>query len=312
MSAVVANTDDRWFSYFQRFDQLTAIDEVNFWRPSAQSRFKALQPGDPFFFRLKSPVNALVGFGFFAVYSKMSIRLAWDVFGVRNGARTYAELAQRIRRFRSRSGQSEDAELGCIILREVMLLPQQMWVPWGPEQGWPSNVQGYKGFELSAGTELTLAELLQSTNPVTVPELKPDFELLTEDSRTRSQGVIGTRHGQRTFRLRLLSAYGQCAATGEHAFPVLDAAHIQKYLGPASNHPQNGIVLRTDIHRLYDAGYITVTPDQHLEVSSRLRHESGNGERYYELHGNRIHVPGVPGLDPSPEALDWHATNVFR
>lgn len=312
LTVVVANTDSRWHLHFKQSDQLTRVDEVNFWRPSAQDRFRALKPGGPFFFRLKAPVNAVIGFGFFAAYSKLSIQLAWDVFGVRNGVQSRAAFESRIRHYRSRSGRSPNAQLGCIIIREAVFLPRKLWVPWGPEQGWPKFVQGYMRFGLSAGTSVTLEEILRLAKANAVPDLRPEFELLHDDSRTKTQTEIYARPGQRTFRARLLDAYGRCAVTGEHAFPVLDAAHIQKYLGPASNHPQNGIVLRTDLHRLYDAGYVTVTPDRHLEVSSRLREDSGNGERYYQWHGKQIHVPGISELNPSPKALDWHATNVFQ
>ena len=121
------------------------------------------------------------------------------------------------------------------------------------------------------------------------------------------------RRGQRAFKLQLLDAYDrQCAVTTEHALPVLDAAHIQPYRGRESDHPQNGIILRSDLHRLYDRGYLTITPSLDLEVSRRLRDEFNNGKRYYELHGRRIVVPADPRLAPSRSALDWHASNVFR
>jgi putative restriction endonuclease len=100
--------------------------------------------------------------------------------------------------------------------------------------------------------------------------------------------------------------------TGEHSLPVLDAAHIQPYLGPSSNHVQNGLVLRTDIHRLYDAGYVTVTPDLRFHVSQRLRDDYENGRVYYELDGAPLKVvPRRRGDRPNEAALAWHATKVF-
>ena len=109
-----------------------------------------------------------------------------------------------------------------------------------------------------------------------------------------------------------MDAYGwKCAVTGEHAVPVLDAAHIQPYLGPASNHIQNGLALRTDLHRLYDKGYLAVSDDMRLEVSRRLKDEFDNGKRYYEMQGARLVLPSAAALRPSEEALLWHAENVF-
>ena len=93
---------------------------------------------------------------------------------------------------------------------------------------------------------------------------------------------------------------------------MLDAVHIQPYLGPASNHPQNGLVLRTDLHRLYDAGYVTVTPELKLKVSRRLQDEFQNGRAYYSLDGAELAVPIHPGALPSRGALAWHQENVFR
>ena len=310
--AVVALTDERWFTHFRPQDELTAVDEVNFWRPAAQTGFRALRPGQPFFFRLKAPYRAIAGFGFFAVSSQVSVPLAWEIFGDRNGDASKAAFEQRIRGYRTRFRRAEDAPLSCIVLRDAVFLPRKSWLPWDLEEGWQPNVVSYKGYDLATDGR-RLEALLQSTHPDPVPDLQPTFELLQHDLRSRVEAVHVERPGQGTFRLRLLEAYGrQCAVTGEHAVPVLDAAHIQPYLGPASNHPQNGIVLRSDLHRLYDKGYVTVTPDLRLEVSSRLRDEFENGKHYYQMVGREIHVPRERRLAPSVEALEWHADNVFR
>src|SRR5437879_8256493 len=93
----------------------------------------------------------------------------------------------------------------------------------------------------------------------------------------RTEVLRTLREGQGAFRVRVLDAYGRrCSVTGERSLPVLDAAHIQEYLGPESNHVQNGLSLRTDIHRLYDEGYVTITPEFRFEVSKRLREEFEN------------------------------------
>ncbi len=313
LPAVVANTDERWFFHFRQSDQLTKVDEVNFWRPAARNEFRALSPSEPFFFRLKAPYNAIAGFGFFAVSSRMPVPIAWEIFGDRNGDATPADFERRIRDYRVRFGRAEGAPLSCLVLREAVFLPKSRWLSWGPGEGWQRNVVSYKGYDLATGAGRTLGALLRSTLPDPVPDLQPTFELLDDDDRHRIDTVRVERRGQGTFRLRLLNAYRQqCAVTGEHAVPVLEAAHIQPYLGPASNHPQNGIVLRSDLHRLYDTGYVTVTPDLHLEVSSRLRDEFKNGRHYYEMAGRKIHVPRDHRLVPSPQALEWHADNVFR
>lgn len=130
----------------------------------------------------------------------------------------------------------------------------------------------------------------------------------------RSCALIGAkREGQGAFRLRLLDAYGgRCAITGEKTEPVLEVAHIQPYLGPRSNHVQNGLLLTTEFHTLFDRGYVTVTPEHEVRISPRLRKEWRNGHRYYPYDGQRlVQMPQEPELQPSPAALEWHERNIF-
>ena len=313
LPAAVANTDERWFLHFRPTDQITEVDEVNFWCPTAQAEFRALSPGEPLFFRLKEPYNAIAGFGFFAISSLMTVQLAWEIFGDRNGDATQADFERRIREYRARLNRPADAQLRCLVLRDAVFLPQDRWLPWGPGEEWSPNLVAYRGYNLATDPGRSLDAILCSAHPGPVPDLQPTFEPLEDDERRRVEAVHPERQGQGTFRLRLLRAYdGQCAVTGEHAVPVLEAAHIQRYLGPASNHPQNGIVLRSDLHRLYDAGYVTVDRELRLEVSSRLRDEFENGKHYYEMAGHRVHVPRDQRLVPSAQALEWHTQNVFH
>ncbi len=68
----------------------------------------------------------------------------------------------------------------------------------------------------------------------------------------------------------------------------------------------NGLLLRRDIHSLFDAGYVTVTPEMNFEVSRRIREEFENGRHYYELHGQPIQPPDRPEERPDLAALTWH------
>lgn len=313
LPAVVANTDLRWFEHFRPADELRVIDEVNFWRPAAQGEFRALIPGEPLFFRLKSPINAIAGFGFLAVQTRLSVAMAWEFFGEKNGDPTQARFEDRINGYRRRLNRPVEDPLSCLVLRDAVFLPSSAWRSWQADEGWQRNVVAYKGYDLTTGPGQLLDSLLRQSHPNAVPDLLPDFTPLESDARLYREAVSVQREGQGTFRLRLLRAYHeQCAVTGEHAVPVLEAAHIQSYLGPASNHPQNGLILRSDLHRLYDAGYVTVTPDLRLEVSPRLREEYENGKAYYAMAGRQVRVPSDLRLAPSRDALLWHAEKVFR
>ena len=93
--------------------------------------------------------------------------------------------------------------------------------------------------------------------------------------------------------------------------PILDAAHIRSYADGGQHELSNGMLLRTDIHRLFDLGYVTVTDDRRFAVSERLKTDFDNGVHYYAMQGQRLASP-APGLAaPTPEALKWHRDNRY-
>ena len=90
--------------------------------------------------------------------------------------------------------------------------------------------------------------------------------------------LVRPRLGQGTFRVAVTDAYSRaCAVTGEHSLPVLEAAHIRPYALTGPHDINNGLLLRADLHRLFDLGYLTVTPDHALHVSERLKADYDNG-----------------------------------
>jgi putative restriction endonuclease len=91
----------------------------------------------------------------------------------------------------------------------------------------------------------------------------------------------------------------------------LDAAHIRPYAEHGEHEPDNGLLLRRDIHSLFDRGYVTVTPAHYFEVSRRIRDEFENGRDYYALHGKLVRVPDQPERQPDPIALRWHNEKRF-
>ena len=72
------------------------------------------------------------------------------------------------------------------------------------------------------------------------------------------------------------------------------------------------ILLRRDIHSIFDAGYVTVTPDLNFEVSRRIKEEFDNGRHYNALQGQRIRAPQDASQRPDPDALTWHNEHCFR
>jgi len=324
--AFVMATDRRWFDLLGALagpDE--PIDNVNFWRPSAQERFHAVPRGGIVFFRLKSPVDRVVGFGTFITDMHERIPVAWDYFREKNGYPDHRAFEGAIVGYRRKAGWSDaqalSTPLTCLVLVDAVFLPQERWLPWGAGEEWQRNIVVGKGYALDRAPGYALAglraEWLAGYRGHAAAEEAAEYDTDTfvpidVDERERVQVPAAARHGQGAFKASLLTAYGACAVTGEHARPVLDAAHIQPYLGPRSNHPQNGLLLRTDLHRLFDDGYVTVTPQLRLEVSGRLREEFDNGKAYYDLHGKPILLPDDPALRPSAAALAWHNQHVYR
>src|SRR5690606_21886832 len=120
----------------------TNLGEVNFWRPLGATTFKALAPGQPFLFKLPYPEHAIVGGGFFAHFTSFPASLAWEAFGEKNGAPTFALMRERIEKYRQRHERSvnlyEDYEIGCIVLVEPFFLPRGSWVD--PPADWKPQI----------------------------------------------------------------------------------------------------------------------------------------------------------------------------
>lgn len=318
----VAHTRRAWFDYLSTLANTSGIggspsrlDEVNFWSPQAPIPLKGFIAAEPIFFRLGVPTRSIAGYGFFATFHSADVPLAWDLFGPKNGAPTQSELARLLGR---RTLADLRAPLGCTVLRNAVFWPEPRWIPWGRSKYPDTGVQRGRTETDPANVELLL-EAVSRDGIVAPRELQPAFVPLEIDERRSRESTRIDREGQGTFRLRLLAAYGgRCAITHEHTEPVLDAAHIQPYVGPMSNHPQNGLVLTKEFHTLFDKGLATIEPpavgrqSYRLRLSEQIKERWNNGRRYYEYRDQEVAVPEDPALRPSSLALDWHHENVFE
>jgi len=307
MNAYVGITDYDWYQYLAAKPD---IEEINFWQPSGSREFKTLQPGELFLFKLHSPRNYIVGGGFFTHASLFPVSMAWDAFGEKNGVGTLDEMRARIGKYRRLEVNPQvDYQIGCILLAQPFFYAEKDWIA-VPEDWNPNIVQG-KHYDLSVspGKEL-YAQVEYRLHASQIP---------IEDSSTTRQPRYGNpveitpRLGQGAFRMIVTDIYERrCAVTRERSLPVLDAAHIKPFSKDGTHAIGNGLLLRADIHRLFDAGYVTVTPDYHFEVSSRLKADYENGRDYYTLHGKVIWVPESVFFKPSRETLSWHNSSVYR
>ncbi len=93
---------------------------------------------------------------------------------------------------------------------------------------------------------------------------------------------------------------------------MLQAAHIRPVTDGGQHRLDNGLLLRSDVHTLFDRGYITVTPQHRILVSRKLKEEFDNGEPYYPFHNQELRLPEHEEERPSAEFLQWHSDTVYR
>jgi len=145
-------------------------------------------------------------------------------------------------------------------------------------------------------SELTAAQELAEAEGYFDPEN-------IEDARERINTSIVRRQGQPQFRKSLLKAYdSRCVITGCDAEQALEAAHIIPYLGPNTNHPSNGLLLRADIHTLFDLHLISIDSEtKTVLVASSLANTC-----YSELAGKQLQPPLNLAYEPNREAIEQH------
>lgn len=305
MKLWVGVTDNDWYHFLAEQQP----DEVNFWRPGGGG-FGAINKYEPFLFKLHSPYNFITGGGFYVRSTQLPLSLAWDVFEEKNGTETYEEFYQKIHGYReSRGTMAPNPVIGCIVLTQPFFFPEEQWIPvpgdWSPNivQGKTYDTQEPFGAQLWDDVQHRLQELPIEDSRVPVRE-QPRYG---EEYTTRP------RLGQGGFRIEVIVAYHRkCAMTSEKALPVLQASHIKPYADSGPHEIQNGLLLRADLHILFDQGYLTVTEDHFIEASKHMKEDFDNGEDYLELHGqNLITLPDNTVEHPSPKYLTWHNENVY-
>jgi putative restriction endonuclease len=308
---IVAVTDNEWFDFLRRQPDLT---EVNFWSPSAVN-FRALEVGELFLFKLKSPRNVIAGGGVFAHGNIMPCSLAWKAFGEANGAGSFEEMRRQIARHRNDpEDRFADFEIGCRILTQPFFLPEEEWLPIPSD--FSSNIVRFKTYDTSEREASALWEVLAERVDPAVPTSHYAGSGLIEaapQARFGEPHLIVPRLGQGAFRILVTDIYQRrCAVTGERTLPVLDAAHIKPYSAGGEHTGRNGILLRTDIHRLFDDGYVTITPKRRFEVSTRIKEQFENGREYYRFHGQPVREPTSRSHMPDDSFLTWHNESRFR
>jgi putative restriction endonuclease len=288
------------------------LAEVNFWRPGGSRGFHALRSGEPFFFKTHHPHNRVVGGGFFSRFVALRLSEAWEVFGEANGAESVGEMRARVGHYRREPiGPSEDPFIGCVLIREATFFPADAMA--GPPPDFAPNIVQGKSYDLAERSAASyFEELVQRVLGVTVEiDLSQPWHLsgpMFGDPR-----LAPYRLGQQAFQAVVLDAYSRrCAISGTSIRPVLQAAHIRPVTAGGEHRIDNGLLLRSDVHTMFDRGYLGVDTHYRLRVSPRLRDEFGNGEQFYASAGKVIALPTRRADRPQREFLEWHLDEVFR
>jgi len=216
-------------------------------------------------------------------------------------------MRARIARYR-RADPSDrsDFEIGCRVLTQPFFFDESDWIP--VPASWAPNIVSFKTYNTGDADGLALWDVVNER--LKRPSLPGTVEA---QARFGEPQLIRPRLGQGAFRVLVTDIYNRrCAITHERTLPALEAAHIRPYGDGGEHEARNGLLLRRDIHSLFDAGYVTVTPELRFEVSRRIKEEFDTGRHYYELHGKPISTPADVLRRPDPEALRWHNEHPYR
>lgn len=306
-------TDNSWFNFLSRINP----EDVNFWQPGGKINFRILDSGAPFLFKLKHPLNVIGGIGFFSSHTFLPINIAWDTFNIRNGCETFNEFRNMILNYRA-DKTVLNPTIGCIVLTNPIFFKREDWIE--TPSDWSRNIVQGKSYN----TDETVGKHIWAR----VDKLLEKYLLLNGTDQGQSQFLLEepespgygnsiltkVRIGQGAFRVLITDAYSRrCSITGEKTLPVLEAAHIKPFANFGPHSISNGILLRSDMHKLFDTGYLTITNKSKVEVSSRIKEEFENGKEYYQYHGKDLLFLPRRDLDkPNEKYIDWHNTNIFK
>lgn len=238
---------------------------------------------------------------------------------ITTGTTTSAKLILRMLTFGYRSDkQNTNPVIGCIVLTNPIFFNKEDWIE--TPSDWSNSIVQGKSYDSNdvVGKEIWIRvkKILDKHLYInSVDEGKS--QLILEEPLYPLYGesiLTKVRLGQGAFRVLVTDAYSRrCAITGEKTLPVLEAAHIKPYAESGPHFISNGILLRSDMHKLFDSGYLTITSDLKTEVSHRIKEEFQNGKEYYKYHGQSLVALPSRAVDkPNDFFIDWHNTHIYK
>ncbi len=293
----ISPTDNNWFSNLKKEK---VVDDINFWTPTPWNL--KFNEGDRWYFMLKSPIRKIGGGGYIKEYHNLTVEQAWNKYGIKNGFYSKDDFIRSLGKHKSKNSLNKNelegsTIIGCIILYGAVFLNDDQYIDLEDykEISFSPNIVKYKKF--NDDEDFILEKVLKGEIYNSDSEFKP------VDPHTKKSKVISEnsrRDGQSEFKAALVEVYsGKCCITGESTPELLEAAHIQPYLSKKSNHLQNGLLLRTDIHKLFDKNLLYIDQGYRVHISSFV-----NSGYYQELDGKVVSMPNHNKYYPSLSALE--------
>ncbi|MGM0501446.1 MAG: HNH endonuclease [Bacillota bacterium] len=287
----IAPTDLNWFKFLK--NRLN-FQIINFWTDNPWNP-RRLKKDNKFYFLLKTPIRKIGGYANFSYSQNLSITQAWQKFGQGNGVSSLYELGVKAT---GATNPDYDTEIGCIVLENpVFLEPEEYFHPDDYNLSFSAEISKHKYYpnleEINIAGEYKQAEISFSS-----------ISCETDYKFDQSSAL----KGQSKFRQNLFKYYkGKGVITKENCAAILDAVHIHPYLKKNKDHLKNGLLLRSDLHQLFDDGLITITPDYKVLVSKKL-----DSNHYHKYQNQDIYLPQDNKFYPEQQVLKFHNHYIFR
>lgn len=315
MEGYIINTDPHWLSFLFN----NGIKNPVFWLKRGNNPHNtAISNGHPIFFRITGTNPPVIkGHGKVSAALTCSVRDAFENYGNRLGYSTVKEMIDTSSAWTSAIKLDAGTNIFCIEisdfritddirtdteLRDISIEFDHKHIVTGKGL---TDTQTESLLTLAVSREIqqvkTLVQFISdNVGAYVVDEFNPHD---MQDARELIARLVAKRQGQPEFRKKLLQAYeNKCAISGCDAIPTLEAAHIIPYKGPQTNHISNGLLLRSDIHTLFDLGLLVIDS----KTMKVVLHPDLLNTDYGVFEGKAIFLPKKVEEGPSKEALDIH------
>ncbi len=303
---LICRVPHNWYELIRANYITNGSAKVNVWYPSGAEHedFSVAEPGTPALFVLTDPNERefIAGGGFFQRTEEMPLQKAWNLYGVRNGVMDFEDFKARNRAL---GGKDEDP-IVCSVISGTFIFARTdaVYIP-------DEFQESFKTYERK---ELPMNEpICKYLSKVALQRRNPELQEGRSENDWPGIYVMASQRNSFSlsslFQTRMMKLYDfKCAITGCTSRPVLDVAHIKTMFDDNFQSENNGIVMRTDLHRLFSQGYMTAfyndKGEVELEVSDTLKDECA--DEYLKYQGTILSLPEDKIYWPSREYLEWH------